>query len=206
MNSILDIDGWIIAGGASSRMGEDKAALEIGGCSLIELAGKALSKVAEGRISIAGEPREFVSQWPAFPDKGPSGQGPLSGVSTALSNGSSEWVAVISCDMPFTTGKVLTRLVSHIHSGIDAVVPIQPDGFPQPLCALYRRKPVLAAVQDLFENRDRSLRYLLSRLAKHYVPFSAFKDLQNADHLFLNLNSPAEYRQAITLSQLQKRS
>ena len=187
-------------------MGEDKAALEIGGVTLIELAGKALADVAEGRISIAGEPRGFVSQWPAFPDRDSPGQGPLSGFSTALSNGSSEWIAVISCDMPFVTGEVFTRLADHVSVETDAAVPIQPDDRPQPLSALYRRKPTLDAVRDLVDTTDRSLRKVLSLLATHYVPFSVFRDLPNSDHLFLNVNSPVDYRRAAALTSLSQPS
>ncbi len=177
-------------------MGEDKAALEIGGRSLIELAGNAVSEVAQARISIAGEPREFAPQWPAFPDKEPTGLGPLSGLATALSNGSSEWIVVISCDLPFVTGKIFTRLAAHASPEAHAVVPIQPDDRPQPLCALYRRKPVLAAVLELQNNTDRSMLNLLSRIITHYAPFSSFQDLPNAEHLFLNINSPDDYEHA----------
>ncbi len=196
MIAFSDVDGWIIAGGASRRMGLDKAALEIGGCTLIELAGKAVSEVAEGRISIAGELREFAPQWPAFPDKGASGLGPLSGLLTALSTGSSEWIAVISCDMPFVNGDVFLRLTDHISPETDAVVPIQPDERPQPLSALYRRSPTLDAVLERLKSTDRSMSNLLSRITTHYVPFSLFQDLPDAEHLFLNINSIADYERA----------
>ncbi|CAN5261981.1 molybdenum cofactor guanylyltransferase [soil metagenome] len=203
MISFSDIDGWIVAGGVSRRMGRDKAALEIDGRSLIELAGKALSSISEGRISIAGEPRAFASQWLAFPDKEAPGLGPLSGLETALSNGNSEWIAVISCDLPFVTGDVFLKLADQIGPKADAIVPkadaivpIQPDARPQPLCALYRRKPALDAAVELLKSTDRSLHNLLSRITTHYVPFSSFQDLSNAEHLFLNINSPADYVQA----------
>ena len=191
-----EIDGWIIAGGASRRMGEDKAALEIGGRKLIKIAALALSNICEGRISIAGAPREFTHQWPSFPDREEPGLGPLSGLATALSNGTTEWIAVISCDMPFVTSEVFTLLANHARPEDDAVVPIQPDERPQPLCALYRRKPVLAAALKLMDSQDRSLRNLLSHLATHYVPYSAFPDLPNAEHLFFNINSPADHERA----------
>ncbi len=177
-------------------MGEDKAALEIGGYSLIEMAGKALSQISDGRISIAGEPREFAQHWPAFPDKVAPGLGPLAGLETALSNGNSEWIAVISCDLPFVTGEVFGKLAVHIRPEADAVIPIQLDERPQPLCALYRRKSTLDAVLDQQKNADRSMRNLLSRITTHYVPFSSFQDLPNAEHLFLNINSTADYERA----------
>ena len=201
MISSSNIAGWIIAGGASRRMGKDKAALEIGGCSMIDLAARTLPSISEGRISIAGDRREFAPDLPAFPDMGAPGMGPISGLTTALANGNSEWIAVISCDMPFVTGEVFAILASHALPKDDAVVPIQHDGRPQPLCALYRRKPVLSKVRQLIETDDRSLRNLLSYLAIHYIPDSAFSVLPNAENLFFNINSPADYERAKGIAQ-----
>ena len=190
-----DIDGWIIAGGKSSRMGVDKAALEIGGRRLIEIAADALSNISEGRISIAGEPREIASEWPAFPDE-VRGLGPLSGLVTAFSNGSSEWIAVISCDMPFVTGEVFERLAARADPEADAIVPVQRDERQQPLCALYRRSAARPIVKDLIQGHDRSMQNLLSRMRVQNIPFTVFKDLPNPDHLFLNINSPADHERA----------
>jgi molybdenum cofactor guanylyltransferase len=196
-----DIDGWITAGGASRRMGEDKAALEFGGRRLLELAADALSDVSEGRISVAGARREFASQWPAFPDMGAQGLGPLSGLVTALSNGSSEWIAVISCDMPFVTSKVFTILAHNALAKHAAVVPLQADDRPQPLCAIYRRQPVLGAARKLINGTDRSMSNLLTGLMTNYVPNSAFHVLPNAQHLFVNINTPADYERARNILQ-----
>ncbi len=196
MKGSSKIDGWIIAGGASSRMGQDKASLEIGGRKLIHIAARALSNICDGRVSIAGSTREFAPALSAFPDAEVPGHGPLAGISTSLSNGSSEWIAIISCDMPFITGEVFAILADHAGPEDDAVVPVQSDGRPQPLCALYRRRTVLPIVKDLIQSTDRSINNLLSRLSERYVPFSRFSDFQNAEHLFLNINSPADHERA----------
>lgn len=196
-----NIDGWIIAGGVSSRMGEDKAALEIGGASLMELAAKALSGISHGRISIAGDPREFAHQWPAIPDVDPAALGPISGLATALANGTGEWIGVISCDMPFVTGEVFTRLAAIAKPDADAVVPLQPDNRPQPLCALYRRQTVQPIVKDLIQGCDRSMLNLLSQISVQYSPFSAFRDLPYAEHLFFNINLPKDYERAKDICQ-----
>ena len=193
-----DIDGWIIAGGASRRMGVDKAALEIGGRTIIEIAAHALSKICEGRISIAGGPRNFAPSLPAYTDEVPE-LGPLSGLRTALSNGNSEWVAVLSCDMPFVTTEVFEQLASITEIGADAVVPVQPDGLTQPLCALYRRSAVYSVDKDLIEGEDRSMRALLSHIHVRYVSFSTFKDLPNSEHLFVNINTPDDYEKVKNL-------
>ena len=197
MGQILDIDGWIIAGGTSSRMGSDKAALDLGGSHLIALAARAVSSVAGNRISIAGGKREFAFPFPAFPDSEGTGPGPRAGLASALENGRSEWIAVIACDMPFITGEVFTKLADERAAGVDAVVPIQPDGRPQPLCALYRRQPVLRAVRKLSAgSEDRSLRAILNEINTRFVDFGEFSKIENAENLFLNVNSPGDYARA----------
>jgi molybdenum cofactor guanylyltransferase len=196
MSENQDIDGWIIAGGSSTRMGVDKAALEIGGIHLIELAARAVSAVAGERISIAGATRDFAPRYPAFPDSDETGAGPMAGLASALVNGSSEWIAVIACDMPFITGEVFRKLADRRSPEVDAVVPIQPDDRPQPLCALYRRKPVLDAVPRLSAGEDRSLRAILREINTRYVDLAAFREIENTECLFLNVNSPGDYARA----------
>lgn len=198
--STSEIDGWIIAGGASTRIGCDKAALRLDGLTLIERAGGAISEASEGRIHIAGDARSLAPQWPAFPDSTP-GKGPLTGLATALANGSSRWIAVISCDMPFVTGDVFERLARLADPLVAAVVPLQFDERPQPLCALYRRQIVHPIVKELIESSDRSMHNLLSQLSAQYLSFSAFCHLPNAEHLFFNINSNADYERAKDIAQ-----
>lgn len=195
MVKIRDIDGWIIAGGSAARMGIDKAALEFGESRLIELAARALSSVAGERISIAGANRDFAPQYPAFPDSDEADPGPMAGLRSALEYGTSDWIAVIACDMPFVTGNVFSKLADEIED-VDAVVPLQPDGRPQPLCALYRRRSVLKAVIERPVGRDRSLRVLLGDMDTRYIAFDAFREMENAENLFLNVNSPGDLARA----------
>lgn len=196
MKRIVDIEGWIIAGGASSRMGVDKAGLKLNGVPLIELSARALVPLTDGRISIAGDAREFAPQYPAYPDEGPVSKGPMSGLLTTLTFGNSEWIAVISCDMPFVTPGVYKILASAISAEADAVIPLSPDGRVQPLAAIYRRKPVSSAARSLLISGSPAMKDLLQIVATRFIRSEDFAALPNAEHLFFNINSPADLETA----------
>jgi molybdopterin-guanine dinucleotide biosynthesis protein A len=66
------------------------------------------------------------------------GFGAWSGLHAAVAYSRSEWALVLACDYPFVTSDLLTLLAGFASKECDAVVPVQPDGRLQPLCALYR--------------------------------------------------------------------
>src|SRR5882762_7843363 len=103
----LMIAGYVLAGGGSTRFGQDKALVEFDAkpmlARLVELLGgvtKSTKVVAvRGKYEAFGV--EIVEdRWP--------GEGPLGGIITALEDGAgsaarSEWNLIVSCDMPFLT-------------------------------------------------------------------------------------------------------
>ena len=134
--------GFVIAGGKSSRMGEDKAFLEFGGQTLLHRALTALDVVCD-RVAIVGEPSKFEKY--EFEKYGSvvadifSGCGPLAGIHAALAQSSAELNLMLAVDMPFVSGELLAFLFA-VAEGSDAMiaVPRFGNGF-QPLCAVYRR-------------------------------------------------------------------
>ena len=188
-------------------MGSRKDLITLGGTSLVERAAVALAPVCTNKVRIIGLPPPSDVKFANIPDEpwlvnGVEIEGPLRGLRTACRAASTSWIAILACDLPFVTPEVFRALHERLTSCVttanepDAIVPTQPDERPQPLCSLYRRKPVLAAVRNLTDSKDRSLRTLLSCVTTQYIPYSAFSDLPYAEHLFLNINSPADYDRA----------
>src|SRR5271154_3497903 len=95
--------GFVLAGGQSSRMGRDKAMLEIDGASMIRRAINLVRSVGIEPV-VVGSPGEFKRQLDArvITDEWP-GAGPLGGIATALSESDKQWNLVIACDMPYLT-------------------------------------------------------------------------------------------------------
>src|SRR5712692_5463876 len=136
---MLDVEGFILVGGRSSRMGTDKSRLQFGGRTSVERIAAELRSITP-RISLVGQgPAHSDPDLKMVPDTHEH-WGALGGIHAALSAGVSDWVLIVACDLPFVTRDLCSRLrtLSQQESP-DAVVPIQPDGRPQPLCALYRR-------------------------------------------------------------------
>lgn len=195
-----DIDGFILAGGASSRMGRDKARLLLGGKTFAERAASALSAITD-RIFVVGNRKEESFDLPTLPDEfvGETGgrkRGAIVGLHAALSNTNADWAAILACDLPFVTGDLLQKLISLNIENYEAVVPLQKDGRPQPLCALYRREACLRMVATMIRGDDWSLRNLLQRVETRFARFDEIGDLPGAELFFSNVNTPEDYAKA----------
>src|SRR6185369_4678742 len=95
------------AGGASSRMGEDKALKPFLGRPLIQRLVERLSPIADEMIVTTNRPEEYrFLGLRLTPDLKP-GRGALGGLYTALASASQPHVAVVACDMPFASPTLL---------------------------------------------------------------------------------------------------
>ena len=188
-----DVEGFILVGGASSRMRRDKARLTLGGQSFVERIRVALSALTE-RVTLVGS-AESCAAWPhmpAVPDFYVE-WGALGGLHAALAAATdSTWAAVVACDLPFVTGELFVRLAS-LRENFDAVVPVQPDGRRQPLCALYRASVAGERAAELIAAGERRPRALLDSLRTRLVAFDELSDLGGAELFFTNVNTPEDY-------------
>jgi molybdopterin-guanine dinucleotide biosynthesis protein A len=192
---MLEIEGFILVGGASSRMGADKALLDLGGQNFVERIHAALASITP-RATLVGTNR-VDAKWPrlpAVPDVYIK-WGALGGLHAALAACHAEWAMVVACDLPFVTGELFVRLVS-LRENFDAVVPVQPDGRWQPLCALYRASVCRERARELIASDERRPRALLNQINTRPVAFKELGDLQGANLFFTNVNTPEDYADA----------
>ena len=154
------IAGLLLTGGASRRMGTDKALLEVDGRRLVDRAAAVLGAVADPVIEVG-------PGWSGLPAvrEDPPGSGPLAALSAgaaALRAGGHDGpVLLLAVDMP-SVGVELLRLLAG-RAGPGTAVP-RAGGHPQPMCARYG-PDVLAAVDERLAAGGRSLRDLLETLA-----------------------------------------
>jgi molybdopterin-guanine dinucleotide biosynthesis protein A len=192
----MEIEGFILAGGASSRMGEDKSRLELGGRTFVESAAETLRSLTTRVSVVSSRPTAESHGLPVVKDLR-AGVGALGGLHAALSTCRAEWAAVVACDLPFVTGELLTRLASMRADSCDAVVPTQEDGRVQPLCALYRARVCLGQVEELIRTDELRPRLLLLRVRARRVEFDELRDLAGSARFFLNVNTPEDYAHAL---------
>ena len=191
-----EVEGFILVGGASSRMGTDKARLDLGGQSFVERVHRALSSITTETKLVGSKAK--CEAWPelsAVPDVHVK-WGALGGLHAALAACRAEWAAVVACDLPFITGELFVRLAS-LRGNFDAVVPIQEDGRWQPLCALYRAETTRERAEELIAANEHRPRALLTLVRTRRVAFEELSDLQGADRFFTNVNTPEDYANAL---------
>ena len=185
-----DIEGFILAGGLSSRMGADKSHLRLGGRTFVERAAGALGAVATRGVRVVGSrPGVGAHGLPVVRDVH-EGLGAIGGLHAALTACAARWAAVVSCDLPFVSGELFERLASLRRDDSDAVAPLQEDGRPQPLCALYAAAECRAAAEGLIRAGELRPRVLLAGVRTRWVTFEEL--------FFANINTPADYEQALS--------
>ena len=188
------LEGFILAGGASSRMGTDKSQLVLGGQTFVERAATALSAITSAVWIVGNNEAHPDYRLPTVPDIYEK-WGALGGVHAALSACRDDWAAVVACDLPFVSGELLVRLLS-LRAGFDAVAPVQRDGRPQPLCAIYRVGPCLEIAEKLIQSGEHRPISLLQSVRTRWVAFEELADLDGANRFFDNLNTPDDYARA----------
>jgi molybdopterin-guanine dinucleotide biosynthesis protein A len=194
LNPSEKIDGFILAGGRSSRMGRDKARLELDGREFVARIAEALAAISHNIRIVSAPEAARALNIANVADRTP-GWGALGGLETAVCVSETDWAAVAACDLPFVTGALFERL-SELRENFDAVVPVQEDGRPQPLCALYYR-PVCAEVAErLITENERRPRALLAQVKTRWVQPAELADLAGAGRFFLNINTPDDLAQA----------
>lgn len=185
------IEGFILIGGQSRRMGTDKSQLMLDGQSFVERIAMELGAATASTKVVGNNTAASQLNLPAAPDIYPH-WGALGGVHAALSTCSAEWALVVACDFPFVTRELFVRLAS-LRDDFDAVAPIQSDGIPQPLCALYRVEPCLGRAEQLIKSGGRKPVALLQSVHTRWVSFDELANLEGANHFFDNINTPEDY-------------
>ena len=193
---MLDVEGFILVGGRSSRMGTDKSHMQFDGQTSVERIAAELRSITP-RISLVGRSRAgFDPDLRIIPDTHEQ-WGALGGIHAALGACVADWALIVACDLPFVTRDLCSRLLMLSQQGSpEAVVPFQPDGRPQPLCALYRREPCLLEAEKLNASGEHTPRALLANVKTRWVRSAELIDLPGAENFFFNVNTPDDYEQA----------
>lgn len=183
------IAAFILAGGASSRMGTDKSQLRLEQQTFTQRIAETLLQLTDsvfivGRDSDESSLRSVADVYPKW--------GALGGIHAALAACSREWAIVVACDLPFVTSELFSYLADQ-RMDHDAVVPIQEDGRPQPLAALYRVDPCLRQATDLIEAGRRRPLDLLEAVKTRWVAFDELRNFARAHSFFVNINTPEDY-------------
>ena len=202
---MLDVEGFILVGGASSRMGSNKAQLTFGEQTSVQVVATALGSVAD-RVRVVGSAAEGTAAgFENVPDL-QERWGALGGINAALRACQVNWAMIVACDLPLVTPALFARMLDFDRRDFDALVPIQPDGRRQPLCAIYRQEACRAQTEKLIVEGEHMPRALLAQVRSRFVEFNELAELPGAENFFLNVNTPADYERAREIFENRKAS
>jgi molybdopterin-guanine dinucleotide biosynthesis protein A len=185
----------ILAGGRASRLGGiDKAALVLGGTSIVRRQIRLLRPLAGRVVIVANDRHRYAELGVRVVRDLVADKGPLGGLYTALVDGHAEWTLTVACDLPFLDAGFLRHLVASAHD-VDAVVPRTAEGL-HPLCAVYG-SGVAPAVRRLIEQGRLKVLNLMAEIRVREVAPEEVERFDPDGLLLFNLNTLEDYRRAI---------
>jgi molybdopterin-guanine dinucleotide biosynthesis protein A len=180
----------ILAGGASSRMGQNKALAPFLGRPLIERVLAIARQLSDDILLVANDAPSYAGfGLPCIADQRP-GWGPLMGLYSGLSAASNDLALLVACDMPFLSLDLIHRLFD-LAPGYDVVIPRSEDGL-HPLHALYRRSTCLPAIAAAIAAGQRRMIAFHSQVRVREAPADELAAFDPTGFALMNVNTPAD--------------
>lgn len=178
----------ILAGGNATRMGgRNKALLEVDGETFIKRIYRNLSPLFDSTIIVSNDQVDFdLPRIPVFPDVY-SNNGPLGGIHSAMVNSKSDYVFVVSCDMPLANASIAEMVITARAEGEYEVVVPEINGLFEPLFAIYS-KGLEVIVESIIKSPEKkSITKLLEKSITGYLHFDETPEIKKC---FTNINFP----------------
>ena len=193
----------IQAGGQSSRMGEDKALKTFLGRPLIQRVVERIGRIADEIIVTTNRPADYdFLDLRLVSDLKPD-RGALGGLYTAIASANRPIVAVVACDMPFASARLLeaaSRIL--VEEEADVVIAKGEEGY-EPLHAVYRRETCLPAIEAAIDADQWKVIAWFPQVKVRVLTAAEVESL-DPDHLaFWNVNTPEEFAKAEKLATAQ---
>jgi len=187
------LTGFVLAGGESTRMGSDKAFLQLGAETLLARALRLAGAVC-AEVRIVGSAARFAGLGPIVEDIF-SSRGPLGGIHAALAATKTDLNLVLAVDMPFIEVRFLEYLVARARQ-CDALVTVpRAGGGWQPLCAIYRRAFTQAAEVALAQGKNK-IDALFATVKTDVLDEDELARAAFSPAMFRNLNTPEDWEWA----------
>jgi molybdenum cofactor guanylyltransferase len=202
VNRYGQIAAFILAGGASSRMGREKGLLEIGGEPLIVRTARLIEPLVI-EVTVVGPPERYAALGlRTIADQSFGGQegkeavrAPLVGIATALIATKTPRNLILACDLPYLTRDWLEWLLARAADSRAQIVMPRTAGGLEPLAAVYRREcaaPIVAAL-------ERGVRKITDAMAEFRMELLTENDWKKYDpegRVLNNMNAPSDYQEA----------
>ncbi|MBQ5317417.1 MAG: molybdopterin-guanine dinucleotide biosynthesis protein B [Oscillospiraceae bacterium] len=181
----------ILAGGKSSRMGKNKALMQIENVTVIERVARELSGFSQVVVSAADKGEYEFLGLPVVYDENRD-IGPVEGLRRVLTEADNDYVFVCAADMPNIRKELVDYIAQFICSDYDCYV-ITDDEHMQPLCAVYSKR-VLPVIEKLISEGRYRLREIFALCPTKFIPleYSCFDK-----KAVRNINTKEDYLELI---------
>ena len=180
------INGIILAGGKSSRMGSDKALLLYKNKTFLEHVVSAIKPLVDDILIISNNKEHQVDNCTTIPDL-ILNSGPIAGIYTGLKNTNTENNLILSCDIPLVQTSILELIIKNNEDDKD-VIQIIDNRNSMPLIALYKKRIANFFLSEL-KTGERRLVKSINKLNKKNI--SITKDKHNC---LININTIADLK------------
>ncbi|WP_455278640.1 molybdenum cofactor guanylyltransferase [[Eubacterium] cellulosolvens] len=190
----------ILAGGPSLRFGRNKALIRLKDKPLIEYVIEQSRRTTDTIVVIISKNDSIEEFQKIIPgdieiviDDGRL-KSPLTGLKSGLNKFSEGYVAILACDMPFIKSEVLKLLFEKV-IGFDLAIPRWPNGYLEPLHAVYESNKTRECLSKLKISNNTRFSDLISRLKLvNYLDISEIMKIDPSLRGFFNINSKNELK------------
>jgi len=195
----------VLAGGSSARFGRDKCLIELAGKPLLVHVLEKVSKIVnECLVVVASEEQRRIlssmlgSEASLVVDRY-EGQSPLVGALTGFETVQGEYALLLPCDTPFISADVV-ELLFDLCADRSAVVPRWPNGFIEPLQAVYHANSAVTAAKVALSEGKHDLSSMIAHMRRvRYLSTLVLEQLDPKLLTFSNVNTPEDLKRAEAL-------
>ena len=206
----MDRSAIVLAGGFSSRFGQDKGVLELANKPLIKHVVDAVSSVVDETIVVANS-QERITQYTRVIPAGVQfavdvceSRSPLIGALTGFGSAHGKYSLLLPFDTPFVSKEVVSLLFELCLSK-SAVIPRWPNEYIEPLHAVYQTKTAFEAARSAVAEGKLNMRAMIEKLiGVRYISTLVIQQLDPDLWTFFNINTPVDLKKAAVLAKPKK--
>lgn len=185
------LTGFVLSGGKSRRMGENKALINYNGVSLLENALRNIENSCKS-VFISGFNQEYLSFGVPIITDIYLDCGPISGIYSSLLKSETEWNLIVSVDVPYINNDLIDLLTANV-GDFDCIIPIHNKGI-EPLVAIYNKR-IIEKLKSEINLKNFKLHRIISELKTNYIDCTEL--IAKYPKLFVNLNSQEDISNSI---------
>lgn len=195
----------ILAGGFSKRFGRDKGLVKLKGKPLVMYLLEKVAKVVDEKVIVVSSEAQRDVFSPLFEHVADvivdnyDGHGPLIGALTGFETVQSEFSLLLPCDTPFLSSEIAALLLDCC-IGRKAAIPRWPNGWIEPLQAVYNTKSAIIATKKALDQGKMDMLSMISYLRGiRYISTVVLQKLDPELLTFFNINTFEDLKKAESL-------